>query len=94
MKPLFIMSLVCSVMSLLAIFGLSATTFVPGTQAERALPLMVVVAGLLFFGWLSLGFWARPRRDASSSLPPPWLKHFLVGFSIVYLLAVFVFVIG
>lgn len=35
MRPLFIMSLICAVMSLLAIFGLSVTTFVPTPDAER-----------------------------------------------------------
>ena len=95
MKPLFIMSFICTVMSLLAIFGLSVTTFVPGPDVERARTLMISVAGVFFLAWLGVAFWARPRQAAAArSLPPQWLRHLLVGVSIVYLLAVFVFVIG
>jgi hypothetical protein len=93
MSPLFIMSLICAVMSLLAIFGLSATTFVPTPDAERERTLMMSVAGVCFLVWLGVACWARPRTTAHS-LPPRWLRHSLMGFSVVYLLAVFVFVIG
>jgi hypothetical protein len=95
MRPLFIMSLICAVMSLLAIFGLSATTFVPTPDAERERTLMMSVAGVFFLVWLGVAFWARPRTTAAAhALPPRWLRHSLMGFSVVYLLAVFVFVIG
>lgn len=86
------MSLICAVMSLLAIFGLSATMFVPTPDAERERTLLMSIAGVFFFVWLGIAFWVRPR--AAQSLPPRWLARSLVGFSVVYLLAVFVFVIG
>jgi len=95
MRLLFIMSIICAVMSLLAIFGLSATSFVPTPDAERESTLMMSVAGVFFLVWLGIAFWARPRTTAEvHSLPPRWLRHSLMGFSVVYLLAVFVFVIG
>ena len=80
---------------MLAIFGLAATTFVPTPDAERARTLMMSVAGVFFLIWLGVAFWARPRTIAvAHALPPRWLRHSLIGFSVVYLLAVFVFVIG
>lgn len=92
MRPLFTMSLVCAVMSLLAIFGLSVTTYVPTPDAETERTLLMSIAGVFFFVWLGIAWWVRPRVAQSS--PPRWLARSLVGFSIVYLLAVFVFVIG
>jgi hypothetical protein len=74
MRPLFIMSLICAVMSLLAIFGLSATTFVPTPDAERERTLMMSVGGVFFLVWLAVAFWARPRATAvAHALPPRWL---------------------
>ena len=88
------MSLICAVMSLLAIFGFSVMTFVPGPDAERERALMMIVATAFLLAWLSVAFWARPRHDAASSVPPQWLRHLLVGVSIAYLLAVLILVVG
>lgn len=86
------MSLICAVMSLLAIFGLAVTTFVPTPDAEKERRLLMSIAGVFFFVWVGIALWVRPR--AAQPSPPPWLARSLVGFSVVYLLAVFVFVIG
>lgn len=94
MKPLFTMALICAVVSLLAIFGFSVMTFVPGPDAERERTLMMVVASVCFLAWLGVAFWARPRPHAAHALPAKWLRRVLLGASIVYLLAVFVLVIG
>jgi hypothetical protein len=95
MRTLFIMSLVCAVMSLLAIFGLSAMTVVPRTGAETARAQMMLVAGVFLVAWLGLAFWVRARqRAASQSLPPLWLRRLLVCVSVVYLLGAFFLVIG
>lgn len=89
------MSLISAVMNLIAIFGLSATTFAPTPDAEIECMLMMSVAGFFFLVWLAVAFWTRPRTSAAAhALPPRWLRHSLMGFSVVYLLAVFVFVIG
>lgn len=92
MKPLFVMSIICAVMSLLAVFGLSVTTFVPTADAERERTLLMSIAGVCFLIWLGIAFWVWPRAAPSS--PPRWLTRSLVGFGVVYLLAIFVFVIG
>ena len=90
MKALFITSLICALMSLLAILGFSAMTIVPGPGAESWRSQMLVVAGAFFIGWLCLAFWTR-RRTAS---PPPWLRRSLVVVGIVYMLGVLLFVVG
>ena len=93
MRTLFVMSLICAVMSLLAVLGFSAMTFVPGAESTRV--LMMAVAGFFAVAWLGVAFWARPRqRVAAQSLPPLWLRRLLVCVSVVYLLGVFFLVIG
>jgi hypothetical protein len=95
MRTLFIMSLVCAVMSLLAIFSLSAMTVVPRLGAESVRAQMMLVAAGFLVAWLGLAFWVRARqRAASQSSPPPWLRRLLVCVSVVYLLGVFFLVIG
>ena len=90
MKPLFIMSLVCAVASLLVLFGTSVMSYVPGSDAERVGGLAVVVAGIAFVAWLGVAWWARSRREAAASSPARWL----IGISVVYVLAAFALVIG
>jgi Na+-transporting NADH:ubiquinone oxidoreductase subunit NqrD len=95
MRTLFIMSLVCALMSLLAIFGLSVMTVVPKPGAESFRGLMMLAVGGFFVAWLGLAFWVRARQHAASqSSPPPWLRRLLVCVSVVYLLGVFFLVIG
>ena len=95
MRTLFIMSLACALMSLLAIFGLSAMTVVPRPGTESARAQMMLVAGGFLVAWLGLAFWVRARQRAASQSPPPlWLKRLLVCVSVVYLLGVFSLVIG
>lgn len=95
MRTVLIMSLICAAMSLLAIFGMSATTIVPTPDAERERALIMSVAGAFLLVWLTVAFWARPRSVAMvRALPPRWLRHSLVGFGVVYTLAILFFVIG
>ena len=90
MKPVFLMSLICVLMSLLAIFGFSAMSVVPGSGAEGLRASMLIAAGAFAMGWLAVAFWARARQRAgASSLPPPWLRRVVIAVSVVYLLGVF-----
>jgi hypothetical protein len=92
MRVLFILPLICALMSLLAIFGLSATTILPRSGAESFRGHMIFAAGAFCVAWLCLAFWLQARqRQASLS---QWFRRFLVVVSIFYVLAVFVFVIG
>jgi hypothetical protein len=89
------MSLACAFVSLLAVFGLSAMTVVPGTGAERLRGLVIIMAGAFAVAWFSLAFWVQARqRMAAPSLPPQWLRRLLVCASVVYLLGIFLLVIG
>ena len=94
MRPLFITSLVCAAISLLALIGFSAMTIVPRPGAESARTQMMMVAGLFAVAWFGVAFWARPRQSGVASLPPQWLRRLLVGVGIAYLLVVFFCVIG
>jgi hypothetical protein len=89
MNTLFVMSLVDALMSLLAVFGVSAMTVVPRSGAESTRVQMMLAAGIFGVAWVCLAFWARVRRRAASqSLPPQWLRRLLVSVSVVYLLGV------
>jgi hypothetical protein len=95
MRPIFLMSLACAVMSLLATFGFSAMSVVPGSSADRLRDPELIAAGAFAVGWLAVAFWARPRqRAAAPSLPPPWLRRVVIGVSVVYLLGVFLLAFG
>jgi hypothetical protein len=91
MRALFIMPLICALMSLLAIFGFSAMTIVPRSGAESFRGHMIFAAGAFCVAWLCLAFWLRARSQASL---PRWFRRLLVVVSIFYVLAVIVFVIG
>ena len=95
MKPLFIMSLVSALVSLLALFGFSVMTFVPGPGVEKERAVMMTIACVLAVAWLGLAFWARPRRNAAQQpLAPQWLRRLLVGVGVVYTLFVLLLVVG
>ena len=95
MKPIFLMSLACAQMSLLATYGLSAVSVVPGSGAERLRDPMLIAAGAFAVGWLAVAFWARARQRAGApSLSPPWLRRVVIGVSVVYLLGVFLLAFG
>lgn len=82
-------------MSLLAVLGSSAMTIVPRPGPESARDQMMLVAGAFFVAWLCVAFWVRMRqRAASQSVPPHWLRWLLMFVGVVYLLAVFLLVIG
>jgi hypothetical protein len=91
MRALFVMPLICALMSLLAIFGLAAMTIVPRSGAESFRGHMIFAAGAFCVVWLCLAFWLRARSQASL---PSWFRRLLVVVSIFYVLAVIVFVIG
>ena len=95
MRKLFVISLACALMSLLAAFCLSAMTIVarPGGEASRL--QMMLAAGAFIVAWLCLAFWAQARQRAGTqALPPQWLRHLLIGVGVVYLLSVFLLVVG
>jgi hypothetical protein len=93
MKSLYIMALVCALMSLLAIFGLSAMTVVPGPGTESFRGQMIFAA--FFVAWFYLAFWLRKRqRAASQSAMPQWLRRLLIFVGVVYLATVFSLVFG
>jgi len=95
MRTLFVMSLVCALMSLLAIFGFSAMRIVPGSVAGSVRPQMMIVAGAFAVAWLGLAFWVRAgQRAASRPAPPQWLRRGLVCVGVVYLLGVLCLAIG
>lgn len=95
MKTHFFMSLACAGMSFLAILGLSAMTVVPGPEAESTVNQMMLIAGAFMVAWLCLASWLHSRiRVASTSPLPRWLSRLLVCVGIVYLLGIFLFVIG
>jgi len=95
MRMLFIMLLVCVLMSLLAIFGVSAITLIPQPHAEIFRFWMMIVAGIFFVGWSALAFWAWLRWHAAQQpLPPQWFRRLLIFASVVYLFGVFIFVLG
>ncbi|MGD0410550.1 MAG: hypothetical protein ABSC18_02510 [Verrucomicrobiota bacterium] len=95
MKTLFVMSLVCALMSLLAIFGFSAMSIVPGSATEIFRTQVMIFAGVFAVAWLCLAFWVQTRQRAPSRpLPPPWLRQLLVCASVVYLFSVFYLVMG
>jgi hypothetical protein len=91
MRALFIMPLICALMSLLAIFGLSAMTVVPHAGAESFRGHMIFAAGAFCIAWLCLAIWLRARSQTSL---PTWFRRLLLVVSILYVLAVIVFVIG
>jgi len=89
------MSAICSLASLLALVGLSAMTIVPHPGAEHSRDVMMLIAGAFMLGWLSLAFWVlRRNRITSKPSPPPWFRVSLLSFGVIYLLAVFLLVLG
>jgi hypothetical protein len=79
MKSLLIMSLICALVSVLAIFAPSAMTIVPHSGAESFREQMIFAAGAFCIAWLCLAFWLRARSLASL---PSWLSRVLLVVSI------------
>jgi hypothetical protein len=95
MRAVFVISMTCAFMSLLAVFALSAMTIAPRPDGESFRACMMLVAGAFFVAWLCLAFWIRARQRASALAPPPkWLSRLLVSVGIVYLLGAFLLFIG
>ena len=94
MRTLFVMSLACALMSLLAVLGLSAMTIVPRPGAENARALTMLGTGAFGVAWLCLAFRLRARQRAAAPPLPPWSRRLLVGVSVVYLLCVLSLVMG
>jgi uncharacterized membrane protein YhdT len=88
-KSLFITSLFCAFISLLALVGLSAMTTAP--QAHSFRDEMVLATGLFFVGWVFVAFLSRPRQHKSF---PQWLERALIVAGIVYSFGVFLLVFG
>jgi hypothetical protein len=94
MRAIFVLSSACALMSLFAFFGLSAMSVVPGSPADRHLPITMLAIAVIFVVWLCVGFWALARYRAEQPLPPRWLRGLLLGLSILYLLGVFFLLIA
>ena len=94
MKPLFVMSLVCALMSLLAVVSLSAMSIVPRHGVENERMLMMLAAGIFGVAWLCFAVWIRVRQHAGSQSPSQRLRRFLLCVSIVYSLGILLFAIG
>jgi len=95
MKAIFIMALVCVLMSVLALIGVSAMTIVPGPGAESFRDRISLAAGVSLIVWLGVALWAGVRQGAvTESSPPRWVRRLLLVFSIVYLLGSFTFFLG
>jgi hypothetical protein len=95
MRALFITSLLCGIMSLLALVAVSAMTVVPSPGAEHSRSILMTIAGVFVLGWFGLSIWVRRRTSGvSQPLPPLWLTHSLICVGLVYLCAIIVFVVG
>jgi hypothetical protein len=95
MKAIFVTSLVCVVISLVALFCVSAITVMPTSRTEhfRGLTLLLVSAFLLV--WASLSYWAWIRSRASSRpLPPQWFRKSLIFAGVAYVLAILILAVG
>ncbi len=92
MRALFITSLACVLMSVLAVLSLSTMTIFPRPGAESWRSQMMLVGGALIVGWLCLAFWVRPRQR--TALPPQWLRQLLIVVGVVYALGVLLLVVG
>ena len=92
MRTLFITSLMCAAMTLLAILGVSSMTLVPGPGTESGRSQMLFVGGVFFAGWLYLAIRARAGERTGS--PPVWVRRLLVAIGIVYALGMALFVAG
>ena len=90
MKAIFITSLICALMSLLAVVDFSAMTILPGSGAESWHGQMMFAASVFFVGWLCLASWARRRTGT----PPNWLRRSLAVVGVVYVFGVLLFVGG
>ena len=90
MRALLIISLVCALMSLLAVLEFSAMTIVPSPRAESERRMMMLVAGAFFIGWLCLAFWVRARQRTPIQL----FGRLLIFVGIIFVLGVLFFVIG
>jgi len=94
-RVVFLISLACALMSLLTVFCLSAMSIVPRPGSENFRTQMILVAGACFVAWLCVALWVRARHRAVPQSPPPrWLLRLLVGVGVLYLLGVFLLVIG
>jgi hypothetical protein len=95
MRNLFVISVTCALVSLLAVFCLSSMSIVPRPDGEIFRAHLMLVAGAFTVAWLCLAFWVRVRqRAAMQPLPPQWLRRLMVGVGVVYLFSVFLLVIG
>jgi len=90
LRTAFIISLVSAVMSLVAIFGISAMTFVP--RAESSQERLMLASAAFFLVWLSLAIWLRPGARPVSL--PRWARGLLVSAGVIYVLLILFFVIG
>lgn len=92
MKAAFITSLVSALMSLIAIFCLSAMTVVPGTGAEGERDHVELISAAFFVIWISLAFSLRPGPKPGSL--PGWAQGLVVSAGVVYSIGILLVAVG
>lgn len=95
MRPVFIISLVASLLSLAGALALSAMTVIPGTEADHFLGVSMIVVAVFFPIWVGSAYRTRPQKSTQPSEPlPNWLTRAWDAFGVLYSLAILVFVLG
>ena len=95
MRPLFFLSLICALMSLLALLGMSVVTMAPGSEAERFHTPIMLTQVVFLAAWLGQAGWARSRlRSDPQSWPPRWLSRLWMLAGILYLLVGLLVLLG
>jgi predicted membrane channel-forming protein YqfA (hemolysin III family) len=95
MRPIFIISLVASLLSLAGALALSAMTVIPGTEADRFLGVFMIVIAVFLPYWVSSAYRTRPQKSVQPSEHlPKWLTRAWEASGVLYSLAILVFVLG
>jgi len=95
MLKLIIMSVICALMSGLAIVGISAMTIVPSPTSETHRNQMILAAVIALVAWSLIVVWLGLRRHSSPKASlRPWLKNSLMFASVIYVFAVLAFALG
>lgn len=93
MKAAFITCLVCALMSIVAILGLSVMDIAPGIESWHDVNAIAMLVSTVFFlVWIGLAFWLRPKPDQTPW--PRWARALVISAGVVYVLGVLLPVVG